>query len=99
MEESQVSHMLRRTAFILALVLSVCSLAGAQSSPIVVNPGRSLNTPPTKPPEPPPEPAGTVHLKPSDLDSRQPLTDGTRLQLIRVMAAEFAHVRKYFPVG
>ena len=39
------------------------------------------------------------HLKPIDLDSRQNLSDGTRMQLIRVMDAEFVHVRKYFPVG
>jgi hypothetical protein len=39
------------------------------------------------------------HLKPADLDSRQSLNDGTKMQLIRVMDAEFVHVRKYFPVG
>jgi hypothetical protein len=99
MEESQVSLMLRRTAFIFALVLSVYSLSGAQSSPITVNPGRSLDTATIQPAAAPPEPAGTVHLKPSDLDSRQPLTDGTKMQLIRVLDAEFAHVRKYFPIG
>jgi hypothetical protein len=91
--------MLRRTAFIFSLVLSVYSLAGAQSAPIVVNPGKSLDTPSIKPPEPPPEPAGAVHLKPTDLDGRSALSDGTKMQLIRVLDAEFAHVRKYFPVG
>jgi hypothetical protein len=39
------------------------------------------------------------HLKPADLDRRQSLNDGTKMQLIRIMDAEFAHVRKYFPVG
>ena len=41
----------------------------------------------------------TPQLKPADLDNRQSLNDGTRMQLIRVMDAEFVHVRKYFPVG
>jgi hypothetical protein len=91
--------MLRHAAFIFSLVLSACSLAGAQSAPIVVNPSKSMDTSTIKPAEAPPEPAGTIHLKPSDLDSRPVLTDGTRMQLIRVMDAEFAHVRKYFPVG
>ena len=91
--------MLRHAAFIFSLVLSACNLAGAQSTPIVVNPGKSMDTSTIKPAEPPPEPAGTIHLKPSDLDSRPILTDGTKMQLIRVLDAEFAHVRKYFPVG
>ena len=46
-----------------------------------------------------PQPDGKPHLKPADLDSRQPLDNGTKMQLIRVMDAEFVHVRKYFPVG
>jgi hypothetical protein len=46
-----------------------------------------------------PQPDNTAHLKPADLDSRQSLNDGTKMQLIRVMDAEFVHVRKYFPVG
>jgi hypothetical protein len=41
----------------------------------------------------------TPHLKPIDLDNRQNLTDGTKMQLIRVMAAEFVHVRKNLPLG
>ena len=44
-------------------------------------------------------PDTTPHLKPIDLDNRQNLTDGTKMQLIRVMDAEFVHVRKNFPVG
>jgi hypothetical protein len=46
-----------------------------------------------------PQPDTTPHMKPADLDGRQNLTDGTRMQLIRVMDAEFVHVRKNFPVG
>jgi hypothetical protein len=38
-------------------------------------------------------------LKPVDLDGRQNLSDGTKMQLIRVMDAEFVHVRKNLPVG
>ena len=41
----------------------------------------------------------TPHLKPIDLDNRQNLSDGTKMQLIRVMDAEFVHVRKNLPVG
>src|SRR6476661_8956058 len=32
-----------------------------------------------------PQPDNTAHLKPADLDSRQSLNDGTKMQLIRVM--------------
>jgi len=38
-------------------------------------------------------------MKPADLDGRENLSDGTKMQLIRVMDAEFVHVRKNFPVG
>jgi hypothetical protein len=39
------------------------------------------------------------HLKPIDLDNREKLADGTKMQLIRVMDAEFVHVRKNLPLG
>ena len=39
------------------------------------------------------------HLKPMDLDNREKLADGTKMQLIRVMDAEFVHVRKNLPLG
>lgn len=91
--------MLRRAAYIFSLVLSAYCLAGGQSSPVTVNPTRAIDASPMKPPQPAPEPAGTIHLKPSDLDSRPALNDGTKMQLIRIMDAEFAHVRKFFPVG
>jgi hypothetical protein len=38
-------------------------------------------------------------LKPIDLDNREKLADATKMQLIRVMDAEFVHVRKNLPVG
>ncbi|HEV7521336.1 MAG TPA: hypothetical protein VGP89_09575 [Candidatus Angelobacter sp.] len=68
---------------------------------IIVTPGNSLDTHTPKPPDAQaqPQPDTTPRLKPADLDTRQNLTDGTRMQLIRVMDAEFVHVRKYFPVG
>jgi len=106
--------MLPRTAFLFSLVLIACSLAAGQGGypppptsqsppPVVVNPGsRSLDTIHTsKPPDAQTQPAAELppHLKPVDLDSRQSLNDGTKMQLIRVMDAEFVHVRKYFPVG
>lgn len=46
-----------------------------------------------------PKADNTPHLKPIDLDNRQNLSDGTKMQLIRVMDAEFVHVRKNLPVG
>jgi len=106
--------MLPRTAFLFSLVLIASSLAAGQGGypppptsqsppPVVVNPGsRSLDTIHTsKPPDAQTQPVAELppHLKPVDLDSRQSLNDGTKMQLIRVMDAEFVHVRKYFPVG
>jgi hypothetical protein len=46
-----------------------------------------------------PQPSEAPKLKPADLDDRQGLNEGTKMQLIRVMDAEFVHVRKYFPIG
>ncbi len=93
--------MLRRTAFLFSLVLTACSLAVGQSSPITVTPGNSLDSHTPKPPDAQtqPQPDNTPHLKPVDLDSREKLADGTKMQLIRVMDAEFVHVRKNLPVG
>ena len=47
----------------------------------------------------PQAPDTTPHLKPIDLDNREKLADATKMQLIRVMDAEFVHVRKNLPVG
>jgi hypothetical protein len=106
--------MLPRAGLLFSLVFTACSVAVGQGGyppsptsqsppPVIVNPGsRSLDSNHT--PKPPdaqtqPVPDTTPHLKPADLDSRQSLNDGTKMQLIRVMDAEFVHVRKYFPVG
>src|SRR5476651_2168182 len=95
--------MLRRAAFLFPLVLTAFRVAAGQPgpAPIIVTPGSSsMNLPSPKLPDaqqPPPD--NTPHLKPVDLDNRQSLSDGTKMQLIRVMDAEFVHVRKNFPVG
>lgn len=93
--------MLRSAALSFSLVLTACSLAVGQSAPITVKPGNSLDSHTPKPADaqPPLSADTTPHLKPMDLDSREKLANGTRMQLIRVMDAEFVHVRKYFPVG
>src|SRR5215471_2124725 len=91
--------MSRRTAFFFLLVLAACSLAVGQSAPVVVTPGNSLDTHAPKPDAQPQQPVYVPKLKPTDLDSRPSLNEGTKMQLIRVMDAEFVHVRKYFPVG
>lgn len=87
--------MLRRAALLFSLVLSACILALGQSTPITVNPGSAENAADKVPTAELTAP----HLKPSDLDSREALNNGTRMELIRLMEAEFGHTRKYFPVG
>jgi hypothetical protein len=89
--------MLRRAVFAFSLVLSASSLTAAQSTPITVTPGNTVGATPIKAPDTPP--STMPQLKPADLDSRPSLNDGTKMQLIRLMDAEFAHVRKYFPIG
>jgi hypothetical protein len=97
--------MLRRFALMFSLGFTACSVAVGQAGPppIIVSPGsNSLGSiPTTRLPDAQAQaqPDNTPHLKPADLDNRQSLNDGTKLQLIRVMDAEFVHVRKYFPVG
>jgi hypothetical protein len=88
--------MLRRALFLLPLVLSAYNLAAGQSAPIIVTPGEDPRIPRA---ESAPLPGGAPQLKPVDLDNRKSLADLTRLQLIRVMDAEFVHVRKNFPIG
>jgi hypothetical protein len=93
--------MLRRAALSFCLVLTASSLAVGQSSPITVTPGNSLDSHIPKPPDAQPSIQANTppHLKPIDLDSREKLNDGTKMQLIRVMDAEFVHVRKNLPIG
>jgi hypothetical protein len=92
--------MLRSAVLSFSLIATACSLAVCQSSPITVTPGNSLDSHIPKPDaQPPTAPDTTPHLKPVDLDNRQNLTDGTKMQLIRVIDAEFVHVRKNLPIG
>jgi hypothetical protein len=95
--------MLRRTTISFLLSVVACSLAYAQSgpAPIIVTPGgNSLDSHANPKAADASQPVDTrPHLKPADLDGRQNLNDGTKMQLIRVMDAEFVHVRKYFPIG
>src|SRR5215475_2954139 len=100
--------MLRRVAFFLFL-LSASSVALGQSTPpppqkgpapVIVNPGSdpTLPSPQQVEAQKPSEPE-KPHLKPVDLDKRNALNEGTKMQLIRLLDAEFVHTRKYFPVG
>ena len=92
--------MLRGSILAFFLVLMVSGFAVGQSSPITVTPGNSLDSHVPKPDaQPPSVPDNTPHLKPNDLEGRQNLNDGTKMQLIRVLDAEFVHVRKNLPVG
>jgi hypothetical protein len=107
--------MLRSSALFFSLVLTTCLAVGqvpAPSNPvqvpqgpprpvIVVTPGGASDPNTPKPPDAQtPQAADTTpHLKPADLDGRQNLSDGTKMQLIRVTDAEFVHVRKNLPVG
>src|SRR5689334_25147615 len=81
--------MLRRAVLIFSLVFTACSVAvGQPGSPVIVTPGNSLGSiPAAKYPDAQtqPQPDSTPHLKPADLDNRQNLNDGTKMQLIRVM--------------
>jgi hypothetical protein len=96
--------MLRRAAISFFLSVIACSVAAGQPGPgpIIVTPGGNSLDSHSIPrvPDPNSQPIDTKpHLKPVDLEGRQNLNDGTKMQLIRVMDAEFVHVRKYFPVG
>jgi hypothetical protein len=91
--------MLRSAVLSFSLVLIAGSIAVCQS-PITVNPGSPLDPRTPKPDAQTPQAADTTpHLKPIDLDNREKLADGTKMQLIRVMDAEFVHVRKNLPLG
>ncbi len=89
--------MLRRALLLLSLAFTAYSLAAGQSAPIVVSPG-NVGDPNMSKAESAPEVPGP-RLKPADLDNRQALNEVTKMQLIRVMDAEFVHVRKNFPVA
>ena len=94
-----------------ACSLAVCQVPAPANPPqvpkgppqpvIIVSPGNASdpNMPKPADAQTPQATDTTPHLKPIDLDNRQNLSDGTKMQLIRVMDAEFVHVRKNLPVG
>ncbi len=94
-----------------ACSLAVCQVPAPANPPqapkgpprpvIIVSPGNASDPNMPKPPDAQTPQAADIgpHLKPIDLDSRQNLSDGTKMQLIRVLDAEFVHVRKNLPVG
>lgn len=92
--------MLRRALFFFLLVITAFGLAVAQSAPITVNPGGADNPAIPRPEAAPtPDPKEGPALKPADLETRQPASFDTKMQLVRSMEAEFVHVRKNFPIG
>jgi hypothetical protein len=104
----KVFVMLRPSAVLVsAAVISLSSLAAGQDPqpPSVQTP--SVNADPANPEvvilKPAQAPAGQQQFKPAlravDLESRPKLTTQTRMRLIQLVDAEFAHTRKYLPLG
>lgn len=96
--------MSRWSAFFFVPVLTVSSLAVGQPSATVAGQAKPLNTSLDTPAAAKPSGAtgqepSAPHLKPGDLEKRPQLNDGTKMQLIQVIQAEFVHARKYFPLG
>jgi hypothetical protein len=85
--------------------------AGGQSkTDAQTKPGDSQAKPPAQPAEPgvfvmkaperpPDQPQFVPQLRAVDLEKRARLSETTKMRLIQLMDAEFAHVRKYFPLG
>lgn len=93
--------MLRRALFLLTAIFVVRSVAAGQEPPAVqpqtkpAEPGVII----LKAPEMPAQPQFIPKLKAVELQKRNRLSEGTKMQLIQLMDAEFVHVRKYFPLG
>jgi hypothetical protein len=92
--------MLRRAIFLLTAVFVVRSVAAGQEPPVAQpapgEPGVIILKTPTPPPD---QPQFAPQLKAVELQNRKKLSEGTKLQLIQLMQAEFVHVRKYLPLG
>ena len=72
------------------LAFMACTLAMGQGTPIIIG----------QPPSPAPPPSAAVPFVPiPDLDKRPRMSEGTRMQLIGLINAEFVRVRKICPVG
>ncbi|HSM85182.1 MAG TPA: hypothetical protein VLT16_03475 [Candidatus Limnocylindrales bacterium] len=94
--------MLRRALFLPAVALLAGSYALAQE-PASKPPETKAADPDVlilKAPEPPPDqPQFKPELRAVDLQNRPKLDEGPKMQLIRLLDAEFVHTRKYFPLG
>ncbi len=98
-----------RRAFCLFAVAFLANflLAGQepQSKPPDAKPADSQSAPPNvfviKPPPPPPDQPQAVapQLKTTQLDGRTKLSEGSKMQLIKLLDAELVHTRKYLPLG
>jgi hypothetical protein len=92
--------MLRRAIFLFTVVLVVRSLAAGQEPRVAQTKPDEPGVIILKAPEPPPDqPQFKPQLRAVDLEKRNHLSPGTKLQLIQLMQAEFVHVRKYLPLG
>jgi len=93
--------MLCRAPLLFAVTLAVSGLAMGQSKPAdPQDKSADPNVLILKGPElPPSQPQMAPQLRAVDLEKRKKLEDGTRIQLIQLMDAEFVRVRKYFPLG
>src|SRR5262249_5720202 len=72
------------------------SQAPAQGKPQANDPSVFVLKGPERPPD---QPQFTPELRPVDLEKRPALSAITKVRLIQLMQAEFAHVRRYFPLG
>ena len=72
------------------------SQAPAQAKPQANDPSVFVLKGPERPPD---QPQFTPELRAVDLEKRPALSASTKVRLIQLMQAEFAHVRHYFPLG
>lgn len=92
--------MLRRALFFLTVVLVVRSVSAGQEPPVAQPPTKAEpGVIVLKAPEMPAQPQFVPKLKAVELQARHRLSEGTKLQLIQLMQAEFVHVRRYLPLG
>jgi hypothetical protein len=70
--------------------------ANSQAKPQANDPSVFVLKGPERPPD---QPQFTPELRAVDLEKRPALSASTKVRLIQLMQAEFAHVRHYFPLG
>jgi hypothetical protein len=94
--------MFRPAVLVSAALFSISNFAAgqgqqpAQSQQPPAQPGVVVLKPP---PPPPDQPQFKPELKAVDLEKRPKLSEGTRMQLVSLLDAEFVHARKYLPLG